>query len=535
MGTPSATVAGADAGAGDGAEADQPAWKRGMIVRPSRRSTSAPSTFIATSHDADADAVGRSSADRGAGTEPSTGAERPRRTSPAGRRDGAAAGRTAPAPQRSISAPVVGSASTEPTAIASSSRPEGAVGQVERRARVSGIRETSVAKQKPLRANASATALRAAVSASAEVGASGRGHQVGRAPGGAASSQDWKPISEDGLIASSTSPCGVRSRSTTWSAYSDICSRALRVTPTDVGQVGARHDPLRPRREREDAEPLQVSPGVAAEPEQPTAPGRGGPGAVAELEGAAVAREVRGAARSGRRRRAGPGRAGRRRRRAATATSASASSSPVAASHAIVAHPSRREAAPAQVRRLLDRPDAGLGPAYGLRARVVVLAAAWPARGRGAPSPGRSRATSRRARRAPRRGCWPPRGSRASTAATQVSPSAVWMSTTPSTSTDSIGAWSGQDADVTLRGARDDHRRLARTTRGGPRRRARPAASSRQPSEALLDLGPLGLDVVETTAHEERLLGDVVVLAVGDLVERLDGVRRPGPSSPRCR
>ena len=28
---------------------DQAAWKRGMIARPSRRSTSAPSTFIATS------------------------------------------------------------------------------------------------------------------------------------------------------------------------------------------------------------------------------------------------------------------------------------------------------------------------------------------------------------------------------------------------------------------------------------------------------------------------------------------------------
>src|SRR3954453_9648177 len=43
-------------------------------------------------------------------------------------------------------------------------------------------------------------------------------------------------------------------------------------------------------------------------------------------------------------------------------------------------------------------------------------------------------------------------------------------------------------------------------------------------SEALLDLGPLALDVVQTAAHEEGLLGDVVVLAVRDLVERLDGV-----------
>src|SRR5690242_13251024 len=43
-------------------------------------------------------------------------------------------------------------------------------------------------------------------------------------------------------------------------------------------------------------------------------------------------------------------------------------------------------------------------------------------------------------------------------------------------------------------------------------------------SEVLLDVGPLALDVVEATAHEERLLGDVVVLAVRDLGERLDRV-----------
>src|SRR5690242_5368137 len=43
-------------------------------------------------------------------------------------------------------------------------------------------------------------------------------------------------------------------------------------------------------------------------------------------------------------------------------------------------------------------------------------------------------------------------------------------------------------------------------------------------SEVLLDVGPLALDVVEATAHEERLLGDVVVLAVRDLRERLDRV-----------
>src|SRR6476619_7896853 len=44
------------------------------------------------------------------------------------------------------------------------------------------------------------------------------------------------------------------------------------------------------------------------------------------------------------------------------------------------------------------------------------------------------------------------------------------------------------------------------------------------PSQVLLDLRPLALDVVEATAHEEGLLGDVVVLAVSDLRERLDRV-----------
>src|SRR3954467_8819728 len=53
-----------------------------------------------------------------------------------------------------------------------------------------------------------------------------------------------------------------------------------------------------------------------------------------------------------------------------------------------------------------------------------------------------------------------------------------------------------------------------------PRRRVERSARS----EVLLDLRPLALDVVEATTHEEGLLGDVVVLAVGDLRERLDGV-----------
>src|SRR4051812_4400372 len=52
----------------------------------------------------------------------------------------------------------------------------------------------------------------------------------------------------------------------------------------------------------------------------------------------------------------------------------------------------------------------------------------------------------------------------------------------------------------------------------------RPLDRSARPSQALLDLVPLLLDVVQTAAHEEGLLCHVVVLAGGDLVERLDGL-----------
>src|ERR1700709_2293368 len=39
-----------------------------------------------------------------------------------------------------------------------------------------------------------------------------------------------------------------------------------------------------------------------------------------------------------------------------------------------------------------------------------------------------------------------------------------------------------------------------------------------------LELLAVLVQVLETTAEEERLLGDVVELALGDLVERLDGL-----------
>src|SRR3954463_15075214 len=72
-------------------------------------------------------------------------------------------------------------------------------------------------------------------------------------------------------------------------------------------------------------------------------------------------------------------------------------------------------------------------------------------------------------------------------------------------------------------GPTDDERGGAQ--RAPPRRRVRPVIPALgYGSEVLLDLRPLALDVVEATTHEEGLLGDVVVLAVGDLRERLDGV-----------
>ena len=67
-----------------------------------------------------------------------------------------------------------------------------------------------MAKQKPLSANASASALRAAITGRSAVTAGG----TTRAPD---SSHDWKPISADGPIANSTSPLGLRQLITTWS------------------------------------------------------------------------------------------------------------------------------------------------------------------------------------------------------------------------------------------------------------------------------------------------------------------------------
>src|SRR4051794_38910995 len=75
-------------------------------------------------------------------------------------------------------------------------------------------------------------------------------------------------------------------------------------------------------------------------------------------------------------------------------------------------------------------------------------------------------------------------------------------------------------------GARPRTRRPARPVGAG-----RPPPRGRGPSEGLLDVRPVALDVLQATAHEEGLLGDKVVLAVRDLRERLHGLvqrhRRP--------
>ena len=87
----------------------------------------------------------------------------------------------------------------------------------------------------------------------------------------------------------------------------------------------------------------------------------------------------------------------------------------------------------------------------------------------------------------------------------------------------SSGAWSRQDADLAVGGPGDDHGRLAGPDRPvGGDQLDRAAGRSRQPffSSSLA----LRLDVLEATAHEERLLGDVVVLALGELLERVDGL-----------
>jgi hypothetical protein len=137
-----------------------PAWNRGMIVRSRRRSTSAASTFIATSQTPMPTPYTNSPTAVG-GTDSTTPAPKAAVARPAA--DSTPARRTtAAALHRSISRPLEGRASTEPAEIASSSRPRDPFARP-RSPRTSGNRETSVANRKPLRANVSATKLRVVV------------------------------------------------------------------------------------------------------------------------------------------------------------------------------------------------------------------------------------------------------------------------------------------------------------------------------------------------------------------------------------
>src|SRR5450759_4317861 len=52
----------------------------------------------------------------------------------------------------------------------------------------------------------------------------------------------------------------------------------------------------------------------------------------------------------------------------------------------------------------------------------------------------------------------------------------------------------------------------------------RPTVRLRRRSEVLLDVCPLTFDVIQATAHVERLLRDVIILTVRDLGEALDRV-----------
>ena len=91
-----------------------------------------------------------------------------------------------------MAAPVVGSAISEPTAVASSSRPRRALDS-SKPDRTSGIRETQLAKQQAVEEERQRHGV-----------ASSRHRRFQSVPGGPASSQDWKPVSEASLMAISS-------------------------------------------------------------------------------------------------------------------------------------------------------------------------------------------------------------------------------------------------------------------------------------------------------------------------------------------
>src|SRR5689334_7823407 len=129
-----------------------------MIERPSSRSTSAPSTFIATSQvPVPRPTISRPRA--ATGTDPSAPPPRPRSSSPRPSTR-VAATTVRRAPNRAMLPPAVGRDATEPMEPASRNSPSWP-GPRSRSCRMDGIREAQVEKAKPLRKKVASTALRA--------------------------------------------------------------------------------------------------------------------------------------------------------------------------------------------------------------------------------------------------------------------------------------------------------------------------------------------------------------------------------------
>ena len=187
---------------------DQAAWNRGMIERPSPRSTSAPSTFIATSHTPEpmpnANRPTAQTGTRPNGPAPTPATSRPRRAADAARPHHRAGAPPVDEPARRRQAP--GStrprsrAAATPAPLLSSDRPapqvrdpgdqRGEEEAVEHERQDDGV-------------------------AGREDGRSGQRDQS--VPGGRDSSQDWNPVRDSRLIASSTDPCGPAHSTTRWS------------------------------------------------------------------------------------------------------------------------------------------------------------------------------------------------------------------------------------------------------------------------------------------------------------------------------
>ncbi len=110
-------------------------------------------------------------------------------------------------------------------------------------------------------------------------------------PGGPDSSQDWKPVSEASLIAISSGLAAVVAGGDDVAVVERHLLRARGCASAGVLEELTRPHPLGAGREREDPEPLERLPGVAADAEQPSPAGVLGAHAIAELEGAAVAGE----------------------------------------------------------------------------------------------------------------------------------------------------------------------------------------------------------------------------------------------------